>query len=35
MMPYTMGLLREAMMLYPVAPFLTRLMPNTTLNFKV
>ena len=31
-MPYTRGLLREAMRLYPVAPFLTRLMPNTTLK---
>ena len=31
-MPYTRGLLREAMRLYPVAPFLTRLLPNTTLK---
>ena len=31
-MPYTRGLLREAMRLYPVAPFLTRLMPNTALK---
>ena len=33
-MSYTRGLLREAMRLYPVAPFLTRLMPNTALQVK-
>ena len=31
-MPYTRGLLREAMRLYPVAPFLTRLIPNSALQ---